>query len=88
MMALVLKLGFKFTLFLFPRACWNCLIPVCGGNRCRESSKEVAKMKFDIKLVTGIFVGMLLGLHYSSVLIPYIPLLMVPTVILLLKNIR
>lgn len=50
--------------------------------------EEVFTMKFDLKLITGIFVGMLLGLHYSSVLIPYIPLLMVPTVILVLKHIH
>ncbi len=45
-------------------------------------------MKFDMKLITGIFVGMLLGLHYSSVLIPYIPLIMVPTLILVLRSIH
>lgn len=45
-------------------------------------------MKLDIKLITGIFVGMLVGLHYHTVLIPYIPLLFVPTLILVLRSIH
>ncbi len=42
-------------------------------------------MKFDIRLLTGIFVGMMIGLHYHGSLIDYLPLLMVPTLILVLK---
>jgi hypothetical protein len=42
-------------------------------------------MKFDVRLLTGVFVGMVLGLHYHAVLMEYLPLLMVPTLILILK---
>ena len=45
-------------------------------------------MKLDNRLVTGIFVGMLLGLHYHGMLIAYLPILTVLTVILLLKIIH
>ena len=42
-------------------------------------------MKIDVRLVTGIFIGVILGLHYHSVMISYMPLLMVPTLIMVLK---
>ena len=45
-------------------------------------------MKFDSRLVTGIFIGMVLGLHYGSTLHVYLPVLMVATLILVLKTIR
>ncbi len=45
-------------------------------------------MKFDIRLVTGVFVGVILGLQYHEVLVAYMPLLMVPTLVLLLKIIH
>ena len=45
-------------------------------------------MKFDNKLVTGIFIGMVLGLHYGSTLQVYLPVLMVVTLIMALKLIR
>ena len=45
-------------------------------------------MKFDIRLVTGIFIGMVLGLHYHVTLIEYLPLLLVATLILLLKTVH
>ena len=45
-------------------------------------------MKMDVRLIAGIFVGMVLGLHYHGVLIEYLPLLMVPTLIMVLKLIH
>ena len=42
-------------------------------------------MKFDNRLVTGIFIGMLLGLHYEGILIAYLPIITVLTAILALK---
>lgn len=42
-------------------------------------------MKMDVRLLTGIFVGMLVGLHYHEALLPYLPLMIVPTLILVLK---
>jgi hypothetical protein len=51
-------------------------------------SKEVGEMKMDVRLLTGIFIGMLVGLHYHTALIGYLPLLLVPTLILVLKMIH
>jgi len=48
----------------------------------------VNKMKFDNRLVTGIFIGMLLGLHYHVSLIAYLPVLVLLTVIFTFKMIR
>ncbi len=45
-------------------------------------------MKMDVRLITGIFIGMILGLHYHGVLVTYLPLLMVPTLILVLKTLH
>lgn len=45
-------------------------------------------MKMDVRLLTGIFIGMIVGLHYHSVMITYLPLLMVPTLILVLKTLH
>ena len=45
-------------------------------------------MKFDIRLMTGICIGVLVGLHYHRHLVEYMPLLVVPTLILLLKVIH
>jgi len=45
-------------------------------------------MKLDHKLITGIFVGVVLGLHYGKALIVYLPVLTVVTLIMLLKTIR
>ena len=49
------------------------------------AKEGVERMKFDRHLVTGIFIGMLLGLHYQATLIGYLPILVVLTVILTLK---
>lgn len=45
-------------------------------------------MKLDNKLVTGIFVGVVIGLHYHVSLIAYLPILMIVTLVLLLKTVR
>lgn len=45
-------------------------------------------MKFDVRLLTGLFIGMLVGLQYHESLIGYLPLLIVPTLILVLKMIH
>ena len=50
--------------------------------------KEVGEMKIDKRLLTGIFVGMVLGLHYHAVLVAYLPLLMVAALVLVLKSLH
>ena len=45
-------------------------------------------MKFDMRLITGILVGMVIGLHYVDQLLVYVPLLSIVALILVLKTIR
>lgn len=45
-------------------------------------------MKMDVRLLTGIFVGLIIGLHYHASLVTYLPLIMVPALILVLKMIH
>ena len=45
-------------------------------------------MKFDTRLLTGIFVGAVLGLHYHDQLVVYSPLLIIATLIMLLRTIH
>lgn len=45
-------------------------------------------MRFDSRLVTGIFIGAVLGLHYHGALIAYLPILTVATLIMLLKTLH
>ncbi len=52
------------------------------------SGGEVAEMKFDWRLITGVFVGIVLGLHYSPILTVYFPVLMVIALILVLHAIH
>ena len=42
-------------------------------------------MKFDNRLVTGIFIGVVFGLHYTTTLMAYVPVLSVITLILVLR---
>ncbi len=42
-------------------------------------------MKLDVRLITGIFIGVVIGLHYHGVLAIYLPMLMIVSLILLLK---
>ena len=42
-------------------------------------------MKLDLRLVTGIFLGMVVALHYHGILAAYLPILMIGTLILVLK---
>ena len=46
---------------------------------------EVDAMKFDQRLVSGIFIGLVLGLHYFESLVIYLPILMVVTLIMALR---
>ena len=45
-------------------------------------------MKFDNRLVSGIFIGLVLGLHYHGSLVMYMPILTVVTLILMLKTLH
>ena len=42
-------------------------------------------MKLDTRLVSGILVGMVIGLHYHAGLVVFMPLLVIATVIMLLN---
>lgn len=42
-------------------------------------------MRFDSRIVTGIFIGAVLGLHYHANLVIYLPILTVATLVLILK---
>ncbi len=42
-------------------------------------------MHFDTRLVTGILLGMVLGLHYHASLVTVMPLLVIATLILMLR---
>ncbi len=52
------------------------------------SGREVGKMRFDWRLITGVFVGIVLGLHYSPILTVYFPVLMVITLVLVIHAIH
>jgi len=45
-------------------------------------------MKMDTRLVTGILLGVVLGLHYHTTLVLYLPLLTVAALIVVLNTIR
>ena len=45
-------------------------------------------MKFDHKLLTGLLIGVVFGLHYHEALVTYLPLLIIAAVILLLKMVH
>lgn len=45
-------------------------------------------MKFDVKLVTGIFLGALIGVIYTAQLAHYLPFLIIGSVVLLLKHLE
>lgn len=49
--------------------------------------REVERMKFDSRLVSGIFIGMVLGLHFHTQLVVYLPILMVVAVALVLRSV-
>ena len=42
-------------------------------------------MKFDNIIISGILIGMVLGLHYHGALITYMPLLVIAGLVMLLK---
>lgn len=39
----------------------------------------------DPKLISGIFIGLMIGLHYHAALMSYLPILMIITVVMVLK---
>ena len=43
-------------------------------------------MKFDVSLVTGIFLGALIGVIYTAQLANYLPFMIIGTVVLVLKH--
>ena len=45
-------------------------------------------MKFDSRLVTGVLIGMIIGLHYHASLMVYMPLLVIAGLVLLLKTLH
>lgn len=45
-------------------------------------------MKFDSRMFAGMIIGMLLGLHFYSDLVVFLPILMVIAIGMLLKEIR
>ena len=45
-------------------------------------------MKFDNRLMTGLLIGVVAGLHYHETLVTYLPLLIIAAVILLLKMVH
>lgn len=42
-------------------------------------------MKIDKHLITGMFLGVVLGLHYSSIFTPYATLFVIASIVLLVK---
>lgn len=52
------------------------------------SNEEVRPMKIDLRLVTGIFMGMVVALHYHGLLVAYLPVMMIVTLILVLKMVH
>lgn len=42
-------------------------------------------MKFDNRVLTGLLLGVVLGLHYHGALIMYMPLLVIASLVMLLK---
>lgn len=47
--------------------------------------KGAMKMKFDVSLITGIFLGVTVGLIYTGQLVAYLPFFVIGAVILILR---
>lgn len=47
--------------------------------------RGVSQMKFDLSLLTGIFIGLTVGLVYTGTLTTYLPFFVIGAVILLLR---
>lgn len=45
-------------------------------------------MKFDTRLVTGIFIGVVVGLHYGASLATYLPIVSIVALVLVLNMVR
>ena len=50
--------------------------------------KEVGTVNLDTRLLTGIFVGMVVALKYDTILLAYFPLLVIVTLVMVLKLIH
>ena len=53
-----------------------------------DGDEEVRSVKIDMKLTTGVFIGMVVALHYHGLVAAYLPFLMVVTVVLVLKTLH
>ena len=42
-------------------------------------------MRFDTRLITGIFIGVVLGLHYVDTFVGYLPILTIVMLVMVLK---
>lgn len=45
-------------------------------------------MKFDMHLITGIVIGVTVGLHFTGVLATYLPLFVIASLLLILRAVR
>ena len=66
---------------------FNWPMDMCSGRlswAC-DGLKGVGSMKFDMRILTGLLIGMVLGLHYHEVLAMYLPLLVIAGLVMLLK---
>lgn len=52
-----------------------------------SQTKEVAVMKFDTRLIAGMLIGAVLGIHYHGSLVTYVPILTILAVVFVLKTI-
>ena len=56
--------------------------------RERRTYKGVSQMRFDDSLITGLFLGVIMGLWYTANLTAYLPFFVIGAVILLLRYIH
>ena len=47
--------------------------------------RGVRKMRLDEHLITGIFLGVVVGLFFTAGLVPYLPLFVIGSVILIMR---
>ncbi len=62
----------------------NGSVSVLGSEEGRLK-EEVGAVRFDPRIITGMLIGMVLGLHYHEALVLYMPLLVVAGLVMLLK---
>jgi F0F1-type ATP synthase assembly protein I len=61
---------------------------VVGLSRRQTGIKGVRKMKLDEHLITGIFLGVVVGLFYTAQLVPYTALFLIGTIVLILRYVH